>query len=118
MPEGLWTKCPECSAYIFNKELETNQMVCKECSHHFNIPARQRVVHLLDEGTWVEYDADVASVDVLKFTGTTSYSEQLEKYEKKTGLKEGVICGLGKIDGHAVSVAVMVSISSAARWAR
>ncbi|MEI9999708.1 MAG: hypothetical protein WDO13_11385 [Verrucomicrobiota bacterium] len=55
---------------------------------------------------------------MLKFTGTTSYSEQLEKYEKKTGLKEGVICGLGKIDGHAVSVAVMVSISSAARWAR
>ncbi len=72
MPEGLWTTCPECSASIFNKELETNQMVCKECSHHFNIPARQRVVHLLDEGTWVEYDADVASVAALKLTGTTS----------------------------------------------
>ena len=51
MPEGLWTKCPECSAYIFNKELESNQMVCKECGHHFNISAHQRLQHLLDEGT-------------------------------------------------------------------
>jgi acetyl-CoA carboxylase carboxyl transferase subunit beta len=107
MPEGLWTKCPECSAYVFNKELESLQMVCKECGHHFNITAHQRLQHLLDEGSWEEFDAGVSSVDVLKFTGATSYSEQLKKYQKKTGLKEGVVTGLGKIEGHAVSVAVM-----------
>ena len=107
MPEGLWTKCPECSAYIFNKELESLQMVCKECGHHFNITAHQRLQHLLDEGSWEEFDAGVSSVDVLKFTGATSYSDQLKKYQKKTGLKEGVVSGLGKIEGHAVSVAVM-----------
>jgi acetyl-CoA carboxylase carboxyl transferase subunit beta len=107
MPEGLWTKCPDCSAYVFNKELESMQMVCKECGHHFNITANQRLQHLLDEGSWQEFDADVTSIDILKFTGATSYSDQLKKYEKKTGLKEGVICGLGKIDGHGVSVAVM-----------
>jgi acetyl-CoA carboxylase carboxyl transferase subunit beta len=107
MPEGLWTKCPECSAYIFNKELESLQMVCKECGHHFNIGAHARLQHLLDEGTWTEYDTGVGSIDILKFTGTTSYSDQLAKYEKKTGLKDGIVCGLGKIEGHAVSVAVM-----------
>jgi acetyl-CoA carboxylase carboxyl transferase subunit beta len=107
MPEGLWTKCPECSAYVFNKELESLQMVCKECGHHFNITAHQRLQHLLDEGSWEEFDAGVSSVDILKFTGATSYSDQLKKYQKKTGLKEGVVSGLGKIEGHAVSVAVM-----------
>jgi acetyl-CoA carboxylase carboxyl transferase subunit beta len=107
IPEGLWTKCPECGAIIFNKELESMQMVCKECSHHFNITAHQRLQHLLDEGTWAEYDAGLSSVDVLKFTGATSYSEQLQKYEKKTGLKEGIVCGLGKIEGYGISVAVM-----------
>src|ERR1700678_2314071 len=97
MPEGLWTKCPGCSAYIFNKELENLQMVCKECGHHFGITAVQRLGHLLDEGSWEEHDADIAPVDVLKFTGASSYAEQLDKYQKKTGLKEGVVCGLGRI---------------------
>jgi len=107
MPEGLWTKCPECSAYVFNKELEAQQMVCKDCGHHFNITALQRLHHLLDEGSWQEHDAGVSPVDVLKFTGTTSYSEQLKKYQKKTGLQEGVVCGLGRIEERPVSVAVM-----------
>jgi acetyl-CoA carboxylase carboxyl transferase subunit beta len=107
MPEGLWTKCPECSAYIFNKELESLQMVCKECGNHFAITAVQRLGHLLDEGSWEEHDADIAPIDILKFTGASSYAEQLKKYQKKTGLKEGVVCGLGRIEEHPVSVAVM-----------
>jgi acetyl-CoA carboxylase carboxyl transferase subunit beta len=107
MPEGLWTKCPGCSAYIFNKELESLQMVCKECGHHFNITAHARLTHLLDPDSWQEFDAGVSSVDILKFTGASSYSEQLKKYQKKTGLKEGVVCGVGKIETHPVSVAVM-----------
>jgi len=107
MPEGLWTKCPGCGAMVFNKELETNLMVCKECGHHFNISARQRLHHLVDEGTWKEFDAGMSSVDVLKFTGANSYSEQLKKYQKKTGLKEGVVCGLGDIEGREVSVSAM-----------
>ena len=57
MPEGLWTKCPSCDAYIFNKELEASQMVCKECGHHFNISARQRLHHFLDEESFEEHDA-------------------------------------------------------------
>jgi acetyl-CoA carboxylase carboxyl transferase subunit beta len=107
MPEGLWTKCPECSVYIFNKELESLQMVCKECGHHFNIAALQRLQHLLDEGSWEEFDAEMSPIDILKFTGTTSYSDQLKKYQKKTGLKEGVVCGLGRIEERPVSVAAM-----------
>ncbi len=107
MPEGLWTKCPTCDVYLFNKELEVNQMVCKACGHHFNISARQRLLYFLDEGSFQEHDAGVASVDILKFTGANSYSEQLKKYQKKTGLKDGSVCGVGKLEGRVVSVAVM-----------
>src|SRR6202453_3265530 len=78
MPEGLWTKCPGCSAYVFNKELESLQMVCKECGHHFNITARQRLQHLLDEGSWEEFDAGISSIDVIKFP---AYPDQLKKYQ-------------------------------------
>ncbi|HUB67990.1 MAG TPA: acetyl-CoA carboxylase, carboxyltransferase subunit beta [Candidatus Methylacidiphilales bacterium] len=107
MPEGLWTKCPECSAYIFNKELESLQMVCKECGNHLRITAMQRLGHLLDEGSWEEHDAGIAPLDVLKFTSAISYGDQLKKYQKKTGLKDGVVCGLGRIEGRPLSVAVM-----------
>ena len=107
MPEGLWTTCPECNAYIFNKELESMQMVCKECNYHFNISARQRLQHLLDEGSWEEHDAGISSLDILKFTGVTSYPEQLKKYRKQTGLKDGVVCGLGRIEERPISIAVM-----------
>ena len=107
MPEGLWTKCPSCDVYLFNKELEANQMVCKDCGHHFNIAAHQRLQHFLDEGSFQEHDAGVGSVDILKFTGANSYSEQLKKYQKKTGLKDGAVCGMGKLEGRLLSVAVM-----------
>jgi acetyl-CoA carboxylase carboxyl transferase subunit beta len=107
MPEGLWTTCPDCNAYIFNKELESMQMVCKECGYHFNISARQRLQHLLDEGSWEEHDAGISSLDILKFTGATSYPEQLKKYRKQTGLKDGVVCGLGRLEERPISIAVM-----------
>jgi acetyl-CoA carboxylase carboxyl transferase subunit beta len=107
MPEGLWTKCPECDAYVFNKELEANQMVCKECGHHFNITALQRLQHLLDEGSWEEFDSKLSPIDVLKFVSTSSYADQLKKSQKKTGLREGVLCGLGRLEGKPISVAVM-----------
>jgi acetyl-CoA carboxylase carboxyl transferase subunit beta len=107
MPEGLWTKCPSCDVYIFNKELEANQMVCKECGHHFNILASVRLANFLDEGSFVEHDSGMASVDVLRFTGANSYSEQLKKYQKSTGLKDGSVTGLGKLEGRPVSVAAM-----------
>ena len=107
MPEGLWTKCPECNVYIFNKELESLQMVCKECGHHFNITASQRLQHLLDPDSWEEKDGGITSVDILKFTGASSYSDQLKKYRRNTGMNEGVICGLGRLEERPVSVAVM-----------
>src|SRR6201999_4038417 len=69
--------------------------------------AHQRLQHLLDEGSWEEHDAGVSPVDILKFTGASSYADQLKKYQKKTGLKEGVVCGLGRIEERPVSVAVM-----------
>lgn len=107
IPEGLWTKCDSCGTMIFNKELENNQMVCMKCDHHFSISAHDRLKHLLDPDSFQELDQDITSVDVLKFTGVTSYSERLKSYQKKTGLKDVVVSGLGKIEGKPVSIAVM-----------
>jgi len=107
IPEGLWTKCVSCGEVIFNKELEEKQMVCKACGHHFPITAHQRLQFLLDEGSWREFDSSLASVDILQFTGATAYTERLKSYQKKTGLKDAVVSGLGAIESIPVSIAVM-----------
>jgi acetyl-CoA carboxylase carboxyl transferase subunit beta len=106
-PEGLWQKCPACGEMIHNLELAQNFRVCPKCDHHFTQTARERIEMLLDPQTFEEHDANMVSVDTLKFTGMASYSERLKSYQKKTGLKDAVITGLGKIDDQPLMLAVM-----------
>ena len=106
-PEGLWQKCPSCGEMIHNLELVQNLRVCPKCDHHFTVGAHERIGQLLDEGTFVEHDAGMKSVDILKFTGQASYTDRLRSYQKKTGLKDAVITGLGKIEGQPVAIGVM-----------
>lgn len=107
MPEGLWTKCPSCGEVIHNLALEENLRVCPKCEHHFPIGSAARVASIVDEGTFEETDANLISVDPLKFTGVATYEDTLKKYRAKTGLKDAVLTGTARIDGRPVSLAVM-----------
>ena len=107
LPEGLWQKCPDCGEIIHNLELQQNFRVCPKCDHHFTQSARERIGMLCDDGTFTEMDANMTSVDTLKFTGMASYTDRLKSYQKKTGLKDAVITGLGKIDEQPLAIAVM-----------
>lgn len=107
LPAGLWTKCPSCGEIIHNLELERNDRICPKCEHHFGLTASDRVALIIDEGTFVEHDAGLTSVDTLKFTGQASYTDRLKKYQKATGKNDAVVCGTGRIGGQEVSIAVM-----------
>ena len=107
IPQGLWTKCPECEEMIFDKELEENQKVCPHCSHHFQTTAWARIESLTESGSFQESDGDMISVDTLEFTGTAAYAEKLEKHREKTGLKDAVITGVGRMGNHEVALGVM-----------
>ncbi len=107
IPEGLWTKCPKCSTMVFDKELDENLKVCTRCQHHFPIGARERIHSLVETCTFEEMNADMISVDVLKFTGVASYTNKLAEYQKSTGLKDAVITGLCKIGEHRAALGVM-----------
>lgn len=106
-PEGLWQKCPSCNEMIHNLELVQNFRVCPKCDHHFTQSARERLEMLLDPNTFEEHDANMISVDTLKFTGMASYSDRLKSYQKKTGLKDAVISGFGQMDGQRLAISVM-----------
>jgi len=47
------------------------------------------------------------SVDVLRFTGASSYQDKLAANWKKTNLKDAVITGIGRIGEHRVALGVM-----------
>ena len=107
IPKGVYTKDPVTGEIVFNKEVEDNQMVAPKSGHHFPIGARARIARLFDEGTFTEADAGVKSGDPLKFVDSQRYPDRIKRYEKDSGLPEAVICGVGKIHGIDVSVAVM-----------
>src|SRR5690625_4100244 len=73
IPEGLWKKCPVSGDFIFTKELEQNQMVVPSSGHHFAIEPSKRLQFLLDEDSFEEKDAELASIDTLKFQSADSY---------------------------------------------
>jgi acetyl-CoA carboxylase carboxyl transferase subunit beta len=107
MPEGLWQKCPECGEVIHNLELVQNLKVCPKCDFHFTLPAKERIDNLIDPGTFIEFDPNMLSVDVLSFKGVATYGDRLKSYQEKTGLKDAVLTGFGNLQDRAVAVAAM-----------
>ncbi|ACM20224.1 acetyl-CoA carboxylase, carboxyl transferase, beta subunit [Geotalea daltonii FRC-32] len=106
VPEGLWTKCQSCGEVIISKDIESNLNVCPKCNFHFRISARKRLAILLDEGSFVEHDANIVSVDCLNFKDSKSYQERINAAVAKGGSKDAIICGEGKIEGTPLQVAV------------
>lgn len=105
MPEGLWTKCKNCNEIIYTKEIERNLNVCPKCDYHFRISARERIDLIIDEGTFVEMDPAMESVDFLDFKDSKKYKDRIKAAVKKSR-GDAVICGQGLCEGLPVVVSV------------
>jgi acetyl-CoA carboxylase carboxyl transferase subunit beta len=106
MPEGLWTKCEECSETLYNKTIEENLKVCPKCGFHFSLGAYERINMLLDKDTFQEYDKDMLSADPLSFKGPKTYIDKLSQDQLTTGLKDAVVCGDGLLNNRKIVIAV------------
>ena len=107
IPDGMWTKCPECNEIIHKKQLEQNLYTCFKCSYHFRIGSKEYIKLLLDDGTFKEMDRKVRSVDPLGFVDSKKYSVRLDETMKKTGLYDAVRTGTGTINKLPVVIACM-----------
>ena len=107
IPHGLFQKCQGCGEVVHDIELAQNLRVCPHCDYHFALSAKDRIDNLLDPETFVEMDADLRSVDTLRFHGMATYKDRLKNYQERTGLTDAVISGYGMIDGYKVALAVM-----------
>lgn len=107
IPHGLFQKCPGCNEVVSEVELAENLRVCPRCDYHFTFSAADRLTNLLDPGSFVEMDAELRSIDTLRFQGQAGYKDRLKKYQESTGLIDAVITGYGMINGYKVAIAVM-----------
>jgi len=104
--EGLWTKCENCRAITFRKDLEANLFVCPKCQFHFKVSATQRLEMLLDD-RWTEHDAGMVSTDPLNFVDTKPYAKRIKEAQKKLGMNDAVITAEGQLNGRPVVVCAM-----------
>ena len=102
--DNKWKKCSQCNEIIYNEDLKNNLNVCPKCGNYFRLTAFERIELLIDEGTFIEEDMTLNSKDVLNFPG---YEEKLELAREKSRMLDGVISGVGKINGLEVSIAAM-----------
>ena len=78
--------------------------ICPKCGSYFRLTAFERIELLIDEGTFIEEDMMLSSENFLDFP---SYNEKLEDSREKSRMLDGVISGIGKINGIEVSIAAM-----------
>lgn len=96
IPEGVWKKCPKCSAALYLPELKKNLDVCPKCEHHLRVNARRRAELFLDEG-YEELSADLAPDDRLKFKDTKKYKDRLSAAQKETEEKDALLVFKGSV---------------------
>ncbi len=107
MPEGLWTKCRECSEILYTKEIVRNLSVCPKCNYHIGLSSVERAKSIFDDERFEEIETGLFSNDPLSFSDTKKYSDRLTRSKKSTGLDDAVLIARGCVDGIPVVLAAM-----------
>lgn len=101
---ALWIKCPNCGEIVYKNDIDKNLRKCPLCNHYFSMSAWERIELLIDEDSFEEMDKDLRSDDPLNFP---QYKKRYAETTEKTGLNDGLISGVGTINGLKVSIACM-----------
>jgi len=105
--DGLWSKCPECGLVVYRKDLAANASVCAGCGYHHRIFSEERIALIADPGSFDALDSDLCPTDPLAFKDRRSYADRIRDTQRATGLKDGVITGLCKVEGIPLALGVM-----------
>lgn len=105
VPDNLWQKCPSCEGMLFSKELTTNQNVCYHCDFHMPLSVSDRLKGLFDDGKFEKISLPDVKHDPLKFKDRKRYADRLKDTQAKTGEKDALSIGSGKIGGQKAIIA-------------
>lgn len=106
VPDGAWIKCSECGEILYSQDVLVNFYCCPKCNAHFRLDAYQRLDMIADKGSFKEWNKNRTTINILDFP---EYDEKISKLQLKTGLKDAVITGEGKIKGSSAVIVIMDS---------
>ncbi|MGE4096500.1 MAG: acetyl-CoA carboxylase, carboxyltransferase subunit beta [Candidatus Binatia bacterium] len=103
---SFWIKCPACQEIIFRKDVERRLFVCSWCNAHLRLTIEQRLLTIVDRGSFAERDAHLRSGDPLHFVDRRAYAERLATTSKKAGRADAVVSGVATILGRPVALGI------------
>jgi acetyl-CoA carboxylase carboxyl transferase subunit beta len=106
-PDGLWHKCPNCKKTTTVKDLREHYYVCDKCNYHNRINSAEYFEIIFDNNQYEELFSNIYPKDMLGFQDLKPYGERLKEAQKRSGLKDAMRVGAGKILGNDLVVACM-----------
>lgn len=106
-PDGLWNKCPSCKKALHSADLMEHRYVCHYCNYHLRIGSKEYFEVLFDNNQFEELFPNLTSGDPLGFIDSKPYTDRIVETSAKTGLKDAIRAGVGKIDGENLVIACM-----------
>ena len=106
VPKGLWHQTPT-GKIIESDELKANNYVSPEDGFHVRIGSREYFDIIFDDSKFKELNADVESIDILKFKDSKSYKDRLKEAKAKTKLVDSIRNAYGKVNGVEMVISCM-----------
>ena len=103
VPQGLLRKCNKCGAAIIAEDVKNGYYICPKCGGYFRVHAYRRIQMVADEGSFEEWDGSLMGENPMDYRG---YPEKLSAVQGKTGLREAVVTGKCRINGHEAVLGV------------
>jgi acetyl-CoA carboxylase carboxyl transferase subunit beta len=80
---------------------------CPHCNYHEKVGSDVYFNLLFDDNEFIELDANLTSGDPLHFVDTKAYPDRIKSTMHKTGLKDAVRTGHGKMNEMDIVIACM-----------
>ncbi|PWV55736.1 acetyl-CoA carboxylase, carboxyltransferase subunit beta [Chitinophaga sp. S165] len=106
-PDGLWHKCPSCKKTSTVKDLKEHFYVCDKCNYHNRINSAEYFEILFDDNQFEELFDNIYPKDFLGFKDLKPYGARLIDAQKKSGLKDAMRVGVGKVLENDLVIACM-----------
>jgi acetyl-CoA carboxylase carboxyl transferase subunit beta len=104
MPLSKSAPCPFCGAEHTQAQIDEALKTCPGCGAHYRMEPRERILYLTDPGSFVEFSANLSSLNPIDLVG---YEEKLSEAELKAKMKDAVITGSCAIEGRPLILALM-----------